>query len=200
MKLEPNQATETLGLFLVEHALSDIPVFGPGKADVRAIKDDAMQRGAPEDELLTDMAANLEPLPESFTKADTIARKLQALRQYIWTTTRPDVVEDLNPDQIYGPLTLLRLQESPDGPAEHSSRSTHETLLKSTMETAGFPKEAQAVLDNVMLSRAREKYLFDCRTNRTVVDDDPWLKNVWGWIEGMASCCSSFNQLHTSLS
>lgn len=184
MKFEPGQATETLGPFFVEHALSDIPVFGPGKADVGAIADEATQSDAPEDELLVDQTASTVPLPEAFTRADTVAEKLKALRQYIWSSTHPEAVEKLTSQQISGHMELLSLQDSPEDPSKQSSRSLHETLLKSTMETAGFPKAAQAVLDHIMLLRAKEKYLLDCQVNRAVVDDDPWLKGVWGWIAG----------------
>lgn len=185
MKFEPSQATETLGPFFVEHALSDIPVFGPDKADVGAITDEAMQGDAPEDELLVDQIASAAPLPEAFTTANTVAEKLKALRQYIWSSTNPSVLEKLTSQQISDPMTLLRLQDCPEDPSKQSSRSLHEALLNSTLETSGFPKAAHAVLDHTMLLRAREKYLFDCRANRAVVDDDPWLRGVWGWIEGM---------------
>lgn len=184
MKFEPSQAAETLGPLFVEHALSDIPVFGPDKADVGVITDEATQCDAPEDKLLVDLTASTVPLPEAFTRADTVADKLKALRQYIWSSTHPKILEKLTSQQISDPMTLLRLRDSPEDAPRQSSRSLHAALLNSTMETAGFPEVAQVVLDHTMLLRAREKYLFDCRVNRAVVDDDPWLKGVWGWIEG----------------
>lgn len=186
MKFEPGQATENLGPFLVEQALSDIPVFGPEKADIAAITDETLQNGAPDDDLLVDHLASEVPLSEAFTRADTVAEKLKVLRLYIWGLAHPDS-EKLTSKQSHDPTMLVRLQDGQGGPTKQSSRSLHEALLQFTMETAGFPKVAQAVLDNVMLLRAKEKYLFDCQVNSAVVDDDPWLKGVWGWIGGTAS-------------
>lgn len=144
-----------------------------------------MQNFKPDDELLTDGMANSVPLPEAFTKASTISEKLKALRGYIWGIINPDLIdqEDL---RLNDPMALIKLREGLSGEASDvASRSLHDDLLRSTMETAGFPKAAQVVLDHFMLFRAKEKYLFDCRVNRAVVADDPWLKGVWGWVEGM---------------
>lgn len=190
MKFEPGQTAETLGPFLRENALSEIPIFGPDRADVGAIADSAMQTYPQEDDLLVDEAASDVPLPEAFTKATTIAEKLKALRAYIWGISYSDVVGKDEPHRIFDQMMLIKMRNDwQEGLSKPSNHALHEGLLKSTMEIAGFPKAAQAVLDHVMLWRAKEKYLFDCRTNRAVVADDPWLKSVWGWIEGNSTIC-----------
>lgn len=185
MKFEQTQAAEILGPFFVENALSDIPVFGPRKANVGAITDDALQKGVPVDDTLVDEVASGVPLPDSFRVATTVAEKLTALRRHIWGIKLPNLAEQGNIQQVSDPMMLLKLQDdASEEPSRQSSRFLHDCLLNTTMETAGFQKVAQSVLDNVMLLRAKEKYLFDCRVNRAVVDDDPWLKGVWGWVEG----------------
>lgn len=189
MKFEPSQTAETLGPLLKENALSDIPIFGPGKVDPSAIANMTMEAYNPEDDSLVDEVASDEALPRAFNESTTVAGKLKALRAYIWCISHPDVVDKDNFRDTPAAMVdiLIRLQDDgPEGPLKHSSRSLHETLLRSTMETAGFPKPAQVVLDHVMLLRAKEKYLFDCSVNRAVVDDDAWLKGAWGWIEGEA--------------
>lgn len=188
MQFEPNQTKETMGPFVVENALSDIPIFGPDRADVKVIADMTVEDYNPEGELLADELASSVPLPESFTTAKTLAERLKALRKYIWGINRPDIDEN-DFEKVDQSIMLSRLQaDGPQETSQHSSRSLHEALIKSTMETAGFPKPAQIVLDHIMLFRAQEKYLFDCRVNCNVVDDDPWLKSVWGWIGGMLLC------------
>lgn len=182
MKFDTSQTIETLGPFFVENALSDIPIFGPEKADVGAIAEEALKTYAPQDDLLVDEAASTLPLPESFVGAKSVAEKLQALRAYI-----QDVAASKEPD-LGTPLRKLSSISLDPSPGS-SNRSLHENLLKSTTELTGFPKAAQVVLDHVMLLRAKEKYLFDCRVNRAVVADDPWLKGVWGWIGG--NCVAS---------
>lgn len=185
MMFEPNQTAETLGPFFAENALSDISIFGPNKADVGAIMDEAMQNGALNYDWLVDETASEVPLPEVFAQATTIAEKLKVLRWYIWRITYPEIFEKEDFRHISHPLVLLKLENAgPEDSSTRSCRSLHEMLLKTTMDTAGFPRAAQAVLEHVMLLRAKEKYLFDCSVNRAVVDDDPWLKSVWAWIEG----------------
>lgn len=185
MSFEPAQTAETLGPFFQENALSEIPIFGPDKADVGAIADAALQTYPPEDDILIDQAASNVPLPESFIKATTIAEKLKALRAYIWGISYPDVAAKDDLQRTFDQMMLINNREDGrEGSSKPSNHALHEGLLKSTMETSGVPKAAQAVLDHVMLLRAKEKYLFDCRVNRAVVSDDPWLKSVWGWIEG----------------
>lgn len=184
MQFETNQTKETMGPFIVENALFDIPIFGPDRADIDAIADTTLEEYDPEGELLVDELASSADLPESFAVATTLAEKMKALRKYIWGINRPDIDED-DFEKTDHPTMLSRLQaDGPQETSQHSSRSLHEALIKSTMETAGFPKPAQVVLDHIMLLRAQERYLFDCRVNRAVVDDDPWLKSVWGWIGG----------------
>lgn len=181
MKFDTSQTIETLGPFFVENALSEIPIFGTQKADVGAIAEEALKAYAPEDDLLVDEAASTVPLPESFVGAKTVAEKLQASRAYIHDIARS---KQSDSGTLSTKLSGISLDPSPVS----SNRSLHENLLKSTVELTGFPKAAQVVLDHVMLLRAKEKYLFDCRVNRAVVADDPWLKGVWGWIGGNLIC------------
>lgn len=181
MNFDKSQTIDTLGPFFVENALSEIPIFGPGKADVGAIAEEALRAYAPEDDLLVDEAASTVPLPEAFVDAKTVAEKLQALRAYIQNIARPKRSDS---DTQLTKLSGISLDPS----SGSSNRSLHENLLRSTVELTGFPKAAQVVLDHVMLLRAKEKYLFDCRVNRAVVADDPWLKGVWGWIGGESAC------------
>lgn len=187
LHLEPRQTKETMGPFIAENALSDIPIFGPGKADVDAIAESTVEESNPAGQLLVDELASSTVLPESFATARSLAERLKALRRYIWGINHPHIDED-EFDQTDHPTMLSRLQaDGSQETSQHSSRSLHEALIKSTMETAGFPKPAQVILDHIMLFRAQEKYLFDCRVNCAVVDDDPWLKSVWGWIGGNIS-------------
>lgn len=177
MKFDTIQTIDTLGPFFVENALSDIPIFGSERADVGAIAEEALKTYAPEDDLLVDETASTVPLPEAFVGAKTVAEKLQALRAYIQTIARSKESDFETQSMKLSGISL-------DPSSSSSNRSLHESLLKSTMELTGFPKAAQVILDHVMLLRAKEKYLFDCRVNRSVVADDPWLKGVWGWIGG----------------
>jgi hypothetical protein len=185
MHFEPAQTKETLGPFVLENALANVPIFGPERDRFAAMVDASVEAHTEEQELLVDATASMVPLPASFAQAVTLAEKLKILRQYIWGITFPDLDEDdFDKDHPFTMLARFGAGGSEEV-ATQSSRSLHEALLRSTMETAGFPNHALVVLDHIMLLRAKENYLLDCRTNRNIVDDDPWLKTVWGWIEGI---------------
>lgn len=181
MGFEPSQTLETLGPLFMENALSDVPVFGPDRADFDAIAQAALRSQPPEDDYLTDEEASVTPLSNRFYSAKTVSDKLKAIRAYSQDVLHPNNrKEDVYEKDFSGlvkSLTGVAL-----GPA--TNLGLHESLLKSTMDTAGFPKPAQVVLDHVMLLRAKEKYLFDCKVNRVVIEDDPWLQDVWDWIAG----------------
>lgn len=57
--------------------------------------------------------------------------------------------------------------------------------MSSSRELHGIPDFSfmSEQLDNVMLRRAKEGYLFDCKKNKKIVGADHWLQEVWGWID-----------------
>ena len=67
-----------------------------------------------------------------------------------------------------------------------SPRDLHEKLLYDRMDSYGLPGEGHAILDHIMLLRAKEMYLLNAVTNKEVVADDPWLQDVWAWVSGTA--------------
>lgn len=72
-----------------------------------------------------------------------------------------------------------------------SSRERHEkshyVLLKGFISA----NAAYAMLNALMLQRCTKRYLFDCKKNREILIDDPWLQDVWLWIEGSLDCAAS---------
>ncbi len=186
MQFEPAQAPGMLGPLLVENALSEIPIFGPDRADIVATAEAALRP-----ESVSAAAVGLTngidtPLPDSFYAASTVSGKLRALRGYV----REQLEKTDKIDAMSSRLTNLEVGQSgapeialsSDGPG--SCREIHETLLSILGDSSGLPREAQNVVDHSMLLRARERYLFNAATNRNVVMDDPWAKFVWDWIAG----------------
>lgn len=191
MKFESPQTKDTLGPFYLENDLSDIPIFGPERGHVASIAHTILEARTTEQHVSVDEVASSVPLPDTIAQATSLAEKLRALRKYIWGITHPDHDED-EFETLDHATMLARLEiGDPDEVGTLSSRSLHEALIRTTMETAGFPKPAQLVLDHIMLFRAKESYLLDCRANCNIVDDDPWLKAVWGWIKGTLIIASS---------
>lgn len=175
MEFEPSQAPGIVGPLFTEQLLSDVPLFGPEKADVKVLVREALHMSAEYEDLVVDETAAKVGAGLDLTNAVTVADKLRALRLYS--------------------QELLHAQESGDrdsngkkqeGVGSAMQRERHERFLSEKMESLGLPREGHAILDHVMLLRAKEKYLFSTETNQRVVDDDPWLQDVWGWVAGMS--------------
>ncbi|KAK8140350.1 hypothetical protein PG984_000416 [Apiospora sp. TS-2023a] len=186
MQFDASQFPEMVGPLLVHEALSDVPIFGDTPADVDAIVNHTLSSQPSEYHKTYDVEASDKGLPETYTNGSSMAEKLRALRQFskeISRETKPNgksgkrhsTVEDITQDMD---------DLSTDRPGPPSNRQLHERLLSLTQETAGFPKDAHALLDHVALLRASDKYLFNFAANRDLVSDDPWIRDVWDWITG----------------
>lgn len=175
MNFEPSQAADMLGPVLVERALDDAPLFGPDQVDLNFIVEKATNSPITSG-LVQDLDGGDRPLPEALRSGSTTAEKLRALRIYVKegksVQTPMDGVTEATED----------MSLSATGPP--TSSELHVDLLSTLVEAEGLPREARAVIDHAMLLRAKEKYLFDPSRNREVVDDDPWLRYLWGWVGG----------------
>ena len=181
MRFEPSQAPDILGPLLVDQALSDVPIFGENRVDLASVVEEATNSQVSESGLVGDLDASEDALPESFTNASTTAEKLRALRAYI-----KDRTKSASKTPVEGLAdAAAELSLSATGPP--TNRELHDELLTTLLEAKGLPSKARAVLDHIMLLRAKEKYLFSTTINRAVVDDDPWIRYLWLWISGKRS-------------
>ncbi|CAJ2510044.1 Uu.00g059440.m01.CDS01 [Anthostomella pinea] len=193
MQFEAPQYAEMMGPLLLHDALKDIPLFGEEVKSVTHIVQQIMQSHPPEADPIIDSEARdvFPPIPNTASTAFT-AETLRGLRDYSNETLnlpktpfsskrQPSTIEKLD-------KSLTDLSVKGVGPI--SNRELHEKLLATTLDTAGFPKMAQVVLDHVMLLRSKERYLFDYAANRDIVSDDPWLRDLWDWVAGAAQAAS----------
>lgn len=127
------------------------------------------------EDLVVDEAAAKITAELDLTNAVTVADKLKALRLYSQ--------EHLSRAESRGRESNGKKHADAEPTVQ---RERHEKLLSDTLESLGLPGEGHAVLDHIMLLRAKEKYLFSTETNQRVVADDPWLQDVWGWVAGMS--------------
>ncbi|KAI1213274.1 uncharacterized protein F4807DRAFT_257107 [Annulohypoxylon truncatum] len=164
MSFEPAQYSDMISSLNIDRAFEDMPLFGVDKGSPHAIVQEALLSPAPTDDPIYDSEASDIELAESFANAFKIADKLRILRKY----SKENLETSKKPDDKLNGLP--------------SNRELHERLLSSTLDTKGFPKKAQVILDHLMLLRSKEKYLFDYVANRDIVADDPWLRELWGWI------------------
>ncbi|KAL2022316.1 hypothetical protein VTK56DRAFT_5714 [Thermocarpiscus australiensis] len=160
IEFEPAQRQSILAPLLTEQALSDIPLFGPEKPNIRSLVDRALS-SSPVEERLSAEVPGSSGIPAPFTPASLVADKLKTLR--------------LSSD---GKGDHLPAEEFP------SQLDRHESLLNDTKTMAGLSDQARYVLDHTMLLRAKEGYRFDYAKNQQIVADDPWLQDVWTWVAG----------------
>lgn len=189
MHFEATQYPDMMGSKLIDQCLSDIPLFGENPADIMALVLDALQSQPSDGDQMEDLEACSDPLPDAFTKGSSTADKLRSLRNYSKESLKTSV-GNKNGNTDGTPFSGLEelaekmagVSTGRAGPASH--KSLHEKLLALGLETKGFPKDAQVLLDHVALLRANDKYLFDFAANRDIVSDDPWLRDLWDWVAG----------------
>lgn len=178
MDLEPPQAPEIFGPLLIENLLTDAPVFGPNRVNVEAVKHQAAELSSACSDLVIDELAEQAAAPLDVNNSLTVAEKLNALRLYKQECTARSQSQGQN-----GKSQVM--SENHDVP--HVQRDRHEKLLNEKMDSRGLPSQGHAVLDHIMLLRAKEKYLFHAITNQKVVAEDPWLQDVWAWVAGKST-------------
>jgi hypothetical protein len=189
MKFDPSQASEMLGPLLVENALSTVPVFGEDKIDIGSTIEAALKPEVLAGATVRNLEGISALLPKSFDSSNPIAVNLRALRRFVREqlggSNGTEHAKDLQTK--FGDLSILKGETDEIALASNgygSCREIHEALLGTLVEAQGLPQEAQSIVDHTMVLRAKEKYLFDAATNRTIVADDPWTKFAWDWIAG----------------
>ena len=189
MQLETSQATEILYPVAFEEALADIPIFASDAIEINGAIQKAQRNRAAQINADAVEQAKKSKLPPEYFAAKTVAKKLEILRAYEKQHLRSAAPQGRAGAAAFVSSGRADLTDSTASLASLSGRpltsqELHESLLTSTIARQGFPSEAQAVLDHVMLLRAKERYLFDCALNQKIVADDPWLQGVWAWVGG----------------
>ncbi|KAI3336388.1 WD repeat domain-containing protein [Xylariaceae sp. AK1471] len=188
MQFDATQYPEMMGSLLVDDAVKDIPLFGDEKKSITSIASQVLQSPPPETDPVLDLEAK-GMLPKSFVDATTTAGRLNALRKHAKPISQSQELLGSNKHIVAAGEGLEKAPTSPlvKGTGLTSNRQRHENLLKMTLDTRGFPKSAQIVLDHITLFRSKEKYLFDYPANIDIASDDPWLKDLWFWVARASS-------------
>jgi hypothetical protein len=176
LQFDKKRGLEILGPTLTEHALHDVPIFGPDKIAVKEGIEAALKKEDTSCAVVEHVGESEEPLPETFYSAKTIAAKLRAIRAFV--RGEGDNSVDVNGSVSRTPPNEISLASN----SLESCRELHEALLAQSLKSSGLPREAQNVVQHAMLFRAKEKYLFDAAANRQIVSDDPWKRYLWDWI------------------
>ncbi len=108
-------------------------------------------------------------------KKQAIAETLQLIRE---KTEDADIVANTSTVNITGSLDATNSHRNP-----LSSREAHEKLL--SYGQSGFKLDIQDALVSGSLyhRRSQEGYLLNCEKNTEIVADNPWLHELWTWIQ-----------------
>ena len=87
--------------------------------------------------------------------------------------------------QIFEARPDVRSQHATEVAQKHSLSSceAHERLHETRSTIGRSSLETALSLFDVTRRRCAEGYLFDCKKNSDIVADDPWLQEMWSWID-----------------
>lgn len=204
---DPVERRANLGPLYADELKSQTPVFGPDgynnphvQSSLAAALVKALERPAKTD-VKTEIPGS-QVRRAAFTKA-TFAEALDRQRSIIDDPVSEVFVKKDGPSDEGGPSTLnekfsamdlssrsrMKAQDS-STTGICSSRKRHELLLaESRIPTS---KAEAMLIQNQFIHRALNGYLFDCNKNKSLVKEDPWLRDVWDWISGVLSSIMIF--------
>lgn len=198
---DPDERRANLGPLYADQLKSQTPVFGPNgyntphiQSSLATALDKALERPeAPKSDVNTEIPGS-QIRRAAFTKstfAEAIDRQLSIVNDPVSETfvKKGGLGDDNDTAFLNSKLAAMDLTNRTNMQIQnssttniYSSREMHEALLASRIPTS---KAEAMLIDNLFIHRALNGYLFDCNKNKSVVTEDPWLKDVWFWISGM---------------
>jgi WD repeat-containing protein mio len=171
---DPIEQEATVGPLFAAAAKANAPVFGPDDFSsveatqklTAAIKKAIHSKDNP----VIDLLAPADPAMPPSSEDNFLSEKVSKLS--IQPKTDKDRPDDLESSGIVNSRKF------------HSSRELHDQSHYSTRGLAPETNSMGELIDNIMLRRALNGYLFDCKKNWGLVAGDQWLQEVWEWIAG----------------
>jgi hypothetical protein len=171
---DASEKENVLGPLFATAVKSNVPTFGTDKFQspkIRARLDNAIKKSLQSSEdPIVDLLASVD-LETSQTLSNTGISQSQLEGKGSKTGGSENASADSNPSKKV-----------------YTSREVHDRLHYSTLSLVPSTKSRSELLDHVMLRRAMDGYLFDCKVNKTVTADDQWLQELWEWIKGKPPC------------
>lgn len=172
---DPKEREAVLGPLFETAATVDIPAFGPDK--FTTTKTTALLKAAVKKAL----QSTEDPVVDLLAAADS---KLSSNVDQVAQSLGPELSRLEIMDKATQKADASSLADTTSSKKTHSSRELHDKSHYSVIDRKGSSKSYSELLTNVMLQRALDGYLFNCKLNKSIVADDPWLQGVWDWIEG----------------
>lgn len=171
---DPKEQLANLGPLYSTAIQAELPVFGPHRYSA------AETQAAVEAEVLQASKLDQDPVvylldPKDTTDLgveDELSDQIIHLRCAATAREETANMPPISDSVILSPTKLT------------SSREQHDKSHYAVLALLPWAKEQADLLANVKLARARVGYLFDCKLNKSIVADDPWLQDAWEWIQG----------------
>lgn len=176
---DPVEREKVLGPLYSTAAKADVAVFGPERFTTKSVT------AALHEEVKKALESAEDPV------VDLLAPQDSALGARASTASAPESLGDdftqvnLEPKESKRPFVAENSSSEPTLPTKtYSSQELYERSHYTAISRIPSSKTTRDQLDHVMLRRAINGYLFNPKTNKNVVTDDPWLQDVWEWIAG----------------
>jgi len=166
---DPIEREKVLGPLFATEAKAAIPLFGPdglASKSTKSIVDAAVKKALESTaKAIIDLAA-----PDDSTTSNAAADTLSV------QTERFNFSKN-------GKDKIVITDALATAPSLLSSQELHDRSHYSASSPASTPSKHNLTV-NTMIKRAKEGYLLNPTLNKAIVQEDPWLRDVWDWIEG----------------
>jgi hypothetical protein len=170
---DPSEREKVLGPLFATAAKADVPIFGPNKfasTSIKTVLNAAIKKSLhSEADPVVDLLASTDPALEPFKEEISRLQISSKVGKGKWVDSKISSIEPDAPSKVY------------------SSRELHDRSHYSTFRVPPTSNRGSELPSHVMLNRAEDGYLFDCKKNQLIVANDNWLRDVWEWIEGKPS-------------
>jgi hypothetical protein len=175
---DSNERERILGPLFATEAAADAPIFGTEKftsPNAKSLLIAAIKRSlqSKEDPVVDLLAPKIQVQTSSSIGVGSDPLSDQLSQTHLDNTVEKGYKEKTeNTESMTSPKKV------------YSSRELHDKSHYSVLSLNSSIKSKSELLDYVMLQRAMNGYLFDCKRNKAVVINDQWLQDVWEWITG----------------
>ncbi|KAB8295787.1 hypothetical protein EYC80_008610 [Monilinia laxa] len=212
---DPDERRANLGPLYADQLKSQTPVFGSNgyntphvQSSLATALDKALERPeVPKSDINTEIPGS-QIRRAAFTKstfAEAIDRQLSIVNDPVSEVfvKKSGLSDDSDPAFLNSKLAAMDITSRSNMQAQRlsttnisSSREMHEALLASRIPTS---KAEAMLINNLFIHRALNGYLFDCNKNKSVVKEDPWLRDVWYWISVAEKAAKDNGMLSSTL-
>jgi hypothetical protein len=177
---DPKEQEATVGPLFATAAKADAPVFGP----VDFTSTEATQKITAA--IKKAIHSKDDPVVDLLIPADpALSQSLDGLELNSKSSNETFSKLGIQPPKANNDRSKgLESRGAADGKKFYTIRELHDKSHYSAHGVTPVTNSKSELIDSVMLRRALDGYLFDCKKNWKLVAGDQWLQEVWEWVSG----------------